>query len=145
MQQPAPINLLPPTSLPSLRPKKRHPRIRIRIRNLNRRIHIIHGILRDQGAPPLRHRRIRHIQREHDHNRGNSQSDIQPRGGDVVESRPPPAVAVLDVLLEDVPHDSPGEVIERCGGGDLARAAEEEGRVDVFDWGLGKDAGAVVD
>lgn len=117
----------------------------IRIHTLNRRIQIIRIVIRSTNPPPTRHLRVRQIQRQDDHDRADGQTDVQARTRDVVEAHPPPAVAVADVPIEDVPDDAPREVVERGGGRDLARAAEDEREGDVLDGCAGEHAREEVD
>lgn len=58
---------------------------------------------------------------------------------------PPAAPAVPDVLVEDDTHDTPGKVVEGCGGGDQTCSAEDERGVEEADLALGVHARADVD
>lgn len=131
--------------LPNRRTEESPRSRRVRIRNLNRRVQIIHIVIRHANPPPTRHGRIGQIGRQDNHNRANRQPGIQTRRRDVVEPHPPPAVSVPDVLVEHVAHDPPREVVERGRRRDLAAAAEDEGRGQVAEVGLGEGAREAVE
>ena len=127
-----------PFALPNRRTKEPARSVRVRIRNLHGRIQIIHIVIRDANPPPRRHARIRQIDRQDDDNGADSQSGIQPGRSDVVETHPPPSVLVPDVLVEDVAHDPPREVVERCSRRDLSTAAEDERSGEIAPRAAGK-------
>ena len=115
------------------------------VRDLHGRVQIIRIVVRDADTPPAGHARLRQVQGQDNHNRADGQADIQARRGDVVETHPPAAVLVPDVLVEDEADDAPCEVVERCSGRDLAGPTEDERRVEVAEVHLGEHAGETVE
>ncbi len=50
-------------------------------------------------------------------------------------------MAPPDNVLEDEPHDRPGDVVDGRGGWDVGGSGEDDGEVDVFEEGVGPAAG----
>lgn len=110
-----------------------------------RRPLVIHRRSHDIIAPPLRGINPLHRQSKEDEERGKRQAQVQAGRRQEVGAAPPSEVALLDPKLKDKADDAPGEVVERGGGRDGSRAAKEEWRDEVFDWGFGVPLGKVVD
>lgn len=128
------------STLPDRRAKEPPRSARIRIGHPNRRIQIVHIVIRDADPPPGWHRGICQIDRQDYKNGANSQSRIQARGGDVVKAHPPASVLVPNVFVEDVAHDAPSEVVERSSRWDLATTAKDEGSGEVAERSAGEGA-----
>jgi hypothetical protein len=106
---------------------------------------VIHRRSHNIIAPPPRGINPLHRQSKEDEERGQRQAQVQAGRRQEVGAAPPPEVALLDPELKDEADDAPGEVVERGGGRDGSRAAKEERRDEVFDWGFGIPLGGVVD
>ena len=125
---------------------KESPRCRrIWIRVQDRGVQVIHVIIRRTDAPPARHACICQIDRQNDNDSTDSKSCIQASRGDIIEAHPPAPVLVSDVLVEDIAHNAPGEIIERSGRWDVTTAAEDERCREVSEREFGKHAGKDVD
>ena len=140
MQHPLLNTISLKSSLPDRRSKEPARSAGIRIRHPNRRIQVIHVIIRHADPPPRRHGRIRKIDRQDNDNGADRQSGIQSRRSDVIKAHPPAPVLVPDVLVENVPHNAPREVVERRSGWDLATAAEDEGSGEIAERSAGEGA-----
>lgn len=86
-----------------------------------------------------------HAESKEDEEGTQRQTKVKATRGYKVQTTPPPEMPLLYPVLENEAHDSPGEVIQGCGGRYRARAAEYQGRHDVFEWGFGIALGAKVD
>ena len=62
---------------------------------------------------------------------------VECSGEDVVVFRPPAKVTTTDPVLEDEADDTPGDVVDGCGGRNETCTGEDDGEVDVFDHGVG--------
>lgn len=106
---------------------------------------VIHRRSHDIIAPPLRGIDSLHRKSKEDEERSQCQAQVQAGRRQEVGAAPPPEVAFLDPELKDEANNAPREVVERGGGRDGSRAAKEERRDEVFDWGFGVPLGGVVD
>ena len=118
---------------------------RVRIRNLDRGIQIIHIIIRDANPPPARHGRVGQIDCQNDDDGANSQPSIQARRRDVIKAHPPASVLVPDVFVEDVAHEAPSEIVERSSRRDVTAATEDEGSGEIAEIRAGKGASEEVE
>ena len=131
--------------LPSSRAKKPCGSRRIWIRHPNSGIIVVHIVIRNIDPPPRSHVRIGQIERENNDNCRYGKANVKASRSEIIEAHPPSPVAVPDVAIEKPTNDAPGEVIERCGRGDVSCASEYQRCREIFDVRSREHACAKVD
>ena len=109
------------------------------------RILRIHRRADDGVSPPVWRFDIAHCKRKEDEQCAQCQSQVQPRAGQVVQSRPPSEVFCPDILLEHISDDTPGEIVERCCWRDGGCSPKEQRCHEVLDGGFGPFAGGEIE
>lgn len=126
-------------------PSRRAKRLSRRQHRLDSRVLEVHRSSDNIVTPPVWRVDVVEGEGKEDDERGEGKTKVETRGREEVETAPPPEVALLDEVLEDESHDTPGQVVERGSRWDGSCTAKNNRSNEVFQRRLGILLGREVD